>query len=339
MSRAPSFVCIYCKELGKKRAREHVIPRAFGRFGSLTPVLHCVCADCNNFFSGVFERDIYRSSPEALQRWKLGLKSPETKIQIDSRRVKLNARGGEFDGLRLDPITNDVEAQVVAKHRDTGAPAHLTLEDLKRMLPDDAKRKFDFSSNTLVVWDKGQYEQFSAELLRLGFMVSRRGESKFVPVVAGTKLSATLTASLDSKTARAMGKIAFNYLTIICGPDYVLRSEFDEMRDFIRHGKKTAESTVFISGMQENAGRRPPTKGISHFLTLHLHERRIVYGRVALFSGHTYHVALSMNASADDAPRHLFAGIGHRFLVKEKTIYPLTRDLLDSWNSTGQANT
>lgn len=333
MSRATPFVCIYCKEFGKNRGREHVVPKAFGTFGALTPVLQCVCSECNNFFSGAFEKDIYRSSPEALQRWKLGLKSSNTKGQIDSRRLKLNARGGEIDGLRLDPITNDVEAQVVARHHGTGEPAHLTLDDLRRLTPDQARQKYDFSSNTLVVWDANQHEQFSAELLRLGFMVNKRGKSRFIPMAAGTKLSATMTVALDSKTAQAMAKIAFNYLTITCGPDYALRTEFDEMRRFIRYGIKPVKSTVYASGMNEHAKRTPPTTGISHFLTLHIQDGKVVYARVALFSGYTYHAALSLNAPTDHAPKHLLAGFGHCFDVTKKTVRPIPAKILSRWNA------
>ncbi len=45
-------ICIYCRQTDPDRFRgvEHVIPQGFGRFGSETPTLDCVCDDCNCLF-------------------------------------------------------------------------------------------------------------------------------------------------------------------------------------------------------------------------------------------------------------------------------------------------
>src|SRR5690242_13142809 len=99
--RPPPDTCIYCRAGDKKFSREHVIPRAFGTFGGQTPVIDCVCEECNNFFSHEFEQDIAYGSLEAIQRFKHGLKPMETRGKIDTRRINLRARGGEIDGLRL----------------------------------------------------------------------------------------------------------------------------------------------------------------------------------------------------------------------------------------------
>jgi hypothetical protein len=323
--------CIYCGKSQKKLGREHVIPRAFGTFGELTPVLHCVCGDCNNFFSKEFEREVYRGSLEALQRWKRGLKSPGTKKEIDSRRVRLTAVGGEIDGLRLDPITNDVESQVEVRRLDTGELVQFTLEELRRLTPADAG-KFDFLKHKLCVSEPAHHEQFAAEFLRLGFLVDSRSELKSIPMPVGTRLSAKLAVSMDTKTARAMGKISFNYLALVCGSEFVLRPDFDSMRDFIRQGKLPAKATVIAAGMQENARRLSP-EHVAHFLTLHLDSQSTVYGRVIPFSGHTYHVALSMNFSPEAAPERLVSGIGHIFDFERKTVRPLPKAILDEWNT------
>ena len=40
-------------QVGELGDLEHVIPQGFGRFGSNTPTLDCVCDDCNAYFSAV----------------------------------------------------------------------------------------------------------------------------------------------------------------------------------------------------------------------------------------------------------------------------------------------
>lgn len=327
--------CIYCRSPITKHSSEHVIPQAFGTFGSKTPVLRCVCHDCNQLFSREFEREVYRSSLEALQRWKHGLKSGEPAEDVDGRRVSLKAAGGEFDGLRLNPVTNDIEAQVEFKRRDGGPSERFTLADLRRMRKEDLT-EFDLTlPHELIVWKKGQYEEFNAELKRLGYEVTYKGDSRKKNVPAGTNLGrGAMTVTMDQKLGRAMAKIAFNYLAFMCGGEFVLRPDFDPIRNFIRNNVPPPFSCIIAQGMQENADRGGFINDPSHFLLLCLQDRgSIVYGRVSLFSGHTYHVALCKFYSSLYIPAQLVSGIGHRFDVKKRHLEPLGRNVLEYLNS------
>jgi len=61
--------CIYCKRSGIPFSREHVIPQAFGTFGSKTVVLtDAVCAECNlRLGRELDEITLYKSAGIAIQ--------------------------------------------------------------------------------------------------------------------------------------------------------------------------------------------------------------------------------------------------------------------------------
>lgn len=68
--------CIYCRARTTAKRfsrRDHVIPKAFGRFeGNLT--VFCVCEDCNQWFGNNLELLLSRSSGEAVMRLLFGTK-------------------------------------------------------------------------------------------------------------------------------------------------------------------------------------------------------------------------------------------------------------------------
>lgn len=333
MRRIDSLECIYCRSAESPFAREHVIPEAFGTFGGTTPVLHCVCKRCNNLFSREFEQEVYRGSLDALSRWKFGLKPPESRDRIDGRRVKLEARGGKIDGLRLDPITNDIEAQIVVKRKADGQSVALTLQEFERLTPAEVA-ELDFHASKIVVWKPEQKQRFITALHRFspGLIGPVQGES--IQLLAGTRLSGEMIVSMDVKLGRAMAKISFNYLAHSMGASFALRSCFDEIRAFILRGilPNTPSGPVIASGMQANAERPRPEKPF-HILTLHHQSPAIVYGRVCLFSGHTYHIDLSRNCGAVDAPPLLARGFGHAFSPTEKNVHLIPQAVIDEWNS------
>jgi hypothetical protein len=60
--------CIYCRQTDSDRFRgvEHVIPQGFGRFGSETPTLDCVCDDCNAYFGRELDQLLTRDTYEGI---------------------------------------------------------------------------------------------------------------------------------------------------------------------------------------------------------------------------------------------------------------------------------
>jgi hypothetical protein len=56
--------CIYCPQTdpGRFRGVERVIPQGFGRFGSDTPTLDCVCDGCNAYFGRELDQLLTRDT-------------------------------------------------------------------------------------------------------------------------------------------------------------------------------------------------------------------------------------------------------------------------------------
>ncbi len=97
-------ICIYCRQTDPDRFRgvEHVIPQGFGRFGSETPTLDCVCDDCNAYFGRELDQLLTRDTYEGISRYSRGLLSSEARPQ---KRLSLTladpAEAGDFVGLRF----------------------------------------------------------------------------------------------------------------------------------------------------------------------------------------------------------------------------------------------
>ena len=58
-----------------------------------------------------------------------------------------------------------------------------------------------------------------------------------VPQLAGLRVTAEIEFTFDKMIARAVAKIAFNYLAKTQGADFVLPQDFDSVRRFIRHSE------------------------------------------------------------------------------------------------------
>ena len=102
-----SIPCIYCNgdDPEKFSGREHVIPQAFGTFGSQTPVLKCVCDDCNRHFGKELDLIHARDTLEGLLRYKHGIFSSENRQQ---RRLRFTLadedESGELVGAAVGGI-------------------------------------------------------------------------------------------------------------------------------------------------------------------------------------------------------------------------------------------
>jgi|SRR5712664_1514728 len=96
--------CIYCPQTDPARFHgvEHVIPQGFGRFGSNTPTLDCVCDDCNAYFGRELDQLLTRDTYEGISRYSRGQFSREARPQ---KRVSLAladaTEAGAFQGLRV----------------------------------------------------------------------------------------------------------------------------------------------------------------------------------------------------------------------------------------------
>lgn len=103
--------CIYCRTVGPESvfSTEHVIPKAFGTFGTDTLVLNnCVTSDCNQFFGDTLEVIVSRGSLEAIERFKGGLKPlvEIADVRLDRIACRL-AADDPFKGAKLVFVPTD----------------------------------------------------------------------------------------------------------------------------------------------------------------------------------------------------------------------------------------
>jgi hypothetical protein len=90
------MICIYCKKEGSPpKGVEHVIPKSFGKIGSKTPTLKCVCDDCNAFFATELDLRLARETLEGITRYKQGIFSSATRPQ-KTLRFTLGEEAGDF---------------------------------------------------------------------------------------------------------------------------------------------------------------------------------------------------------------------------------------------------
>lgn len=335
VQRDPNAPCIYCRGPVGARSREHVIPRAFGTFGHDTPILECVCVACNNYFSREFEQSVTRGGPEAIERYRHKLKPMAQRNELDGERVKLIARSGTLEGLRLDPLTKEIEPQVVLRQKVEGRWTSLALEDLKQLRPEQFQERYEVSppGMKLFLSDDSQFSTFQAEFRRLGFEIHKSDRFRKIPITPGQKIPSTYQFTLNHQTGRLMAKIAMNYLALVCSSEFVLRPDFDQVRNFIRRAETPAYRCVHLLGEPHFVREEQPSEPVAHFLTLGLlHGGSTIHARVALFSGATYHVFLCKYFSGLLHPHPLVAGVGHHFDFTRRSVRPLPRQLLETWN-------
>jgi hypothetical protein len=130
-------ICIYCRQTDPDRFRgvEHVIPQGFGRFGSDTPTLDCVCDDCNAYFGRELDQLLTRDTYEGISRYSRGRFSSQARPQ---KRVSLAladpGEAGAFQGLRVsvDGTTGQLMPLAAKFHITTSRQARTRSTSLAR---------------------------------------------------------------------------------------------------------------------------------------------------------------------------------------------------------------
>lgn len=259
--------CIYCsvEKTHVSFNREHVIHAAFGGFeGALTlvsPHDPAVCIDCNSAFSSSIDLAVTRDSVEAMLRLDSGLKSPLEVAELFRKSVRLQLPEENEFGLGALSVTlvptpdgSDVTVVPVPQvrfQRKTGGFKSMTE---KQLLASDPRMdaEIDAAAKKDLFWpsyDEGARERLIALLDKydLPFVP---GESFNPPPDQEADFEAHI--GLDRLIARAIAKIAFNYLAKMSGMSelsFVENRDFDPIRRFVRYGDGQPSSFVKIVEM------------------------------------------------------------------------------------------
>ncbi|HYB61885.1 MAG TPA: HNH endonuclease [Methylomirabilota bacterium] len=295
-------ICIYCRTTGTRFPKEHVIPKAFGRFRhNLT--LACVCGQCNATFGKDLELALTRDTIEALQRILLGIKSKNRSRRIGKARLDVRVTAaGDWYGARVavwrDESDGSVKAEPlpqVAFRKNGETEWHWFLEE--DLNEPQRWERFRVDAETKIVGQPAEViERILQKLTEGGLIFKKRGDFELhrgdVPVYA--------ERSLDEPILRAVTKIAFNFLAYVTDTDFALRSDFDPVRDYVCLGKRPPFAPVLISRtpiLFDESRFYRQTNG--HIVILDWNRANTgIVCLLSLFNQLTYHVALCPNYSA-----------------------------------------
>jgi HNH endonuclease len=327
--------CIYCKSKDGRFDREHVMPQAFGTFEPDSPVLNdCVCAECNNYFGRTLEFALSRDSMEAVLRLRHGIKPATEAKELPYRKLELKVgQPGPWLGatvvLEADRTGKAIEPvlvpQVAFKWRGESEWTWFLereLDDSSRLAPFRGAQPGTLEIRILVPL-QGDHERLVEKLRRLGIKFLKQGILE-QPMTVDGKIQLQIAAQVDDTIFRAIAKIAFNYAAWVHGAGFVLRSDFDDLRKYIRYRVQPrwapAVRPFKAPILADDMPHLRQTNG--HLVTFNWNYKQTgLVAQVSLFNAITYHVLFCIHYSGvwhDDMRR------GHHFDIEERTVTPLT---------------
>jgi len=326
--------CIYCSPIQPVEvpySREHVIPEAFGSFHNNLVLNEGVCKNCNQHFGNTIDLLFSRGSAEGLLRFDYQLKSPQETHKILKNRVSHSLeRDDRFDGLKMEFGGQDgrlvvfLVPQVGFPKIDGSKYVYLSeneLNDLSTPLPEGIDKDRGF----LLFNSEATEERLNHALKKRGIVFNNTIEEDQLPLQTGEEVDVKITAIVDEMILRCIAKISFNYLTKSAGIDFVVTSQFDPIRNYIRHGHRPNYEIVrptdtpipiFNSlGVSQKVG---------HIITVDWpsNSERIL-GQVSLFNFSTYEIILSSRYSGIWRP----VRSGHLFNLRDRKILRLSKAL------------
>lgn len=247
--------CIYCPQTdpGRFRGVEHVIPQGFGRFGSKTPTLDCVCDDCNAYFGREFDQLLTRDTYEGISRYSRGQFSSQTRPQ---KRVSLAfadpAEAGDFLGLRVsvDGTTGCLmppTAQFHIHNFTTGKDEVYFVPQIATLALPEADYGKPGANSEKGTWrckifapSREEHDAIVEALQRAG--IDFRPGTPFQNTWASEtgkppSFLVKITSEIDKPHKRAIAKILMNFVTFHLGRDEALRPRWDFLRRYVRDGE------------------------------------------------------------------------------------------------------
>lgn len=245
--------CIYCKNQNPENFKgvEHVIPQSFGKFGSKTPTLKCVCDECNAYFAKELDLLLARDTLEGVTRSKKGIvsgaKNPPKSITFKLEEIPEN---GEFGGALLggpDPVTGQhrpLLPQFWIMNIQTESWERYRLDEIKNIIISDEKYgPTTPGSRKMKVMGPSQekYNDVLAELkkynipFRVTDMLDEIPFLKDIDPEGKVIVRGTIDGKLSKAHRRAFAKVLFNFATYYIGQEETLKPDWDEARNFIRH--------------------------------------------------------------------------------------------------------
>lgn len=249
--------CIYClRDLPEDCFnREHVVPQQLGSFENC-PILRTVCAECNSYFGNSLELAFGRDRIEAVSRLRHGQKRLEEFDGFKGERLKFvvpsNLASG---GVILEPAASPDGSEIVMLlppqvgvklEGETEFHYHteeeLTGEGIERLPPPNEKVNIRF-----LAADDAGVERIRDLVLTRFPKFREEGKLDIPPPerIEG-KMLVEIKSKVDRLLARAIAKIAFNYMAFHAGASFALSANFGPSRRFIRYDEGGEDWREFV---------------------------------------------------------------------------------------------
>ncbi|MGH7612492.1 MAG: HNH endonuclease [Gemmatimonadales bacterium] len=304
--------CIYCTRTDPSCGfhREHVVPEALGTFekGDVITLTEEVCAECNQYFGDTLELFLNRDSAEATLRFRYGLKDPVDVHKFFRHRVqaRMPRDGSQFGGAYLDFVPPpagqiepyvDIVPQFGFERRDGKGWEYFTEQEFKDE-PNWPKRiATDLGPQRVILYNSDDSKRRLWKLTEERLPLNNPQETQGIKPFSSDRVNAEVELTFDKVLARAVAKIAFNYLTKVHGAALALRPEFDAVRQFVRYDQgKPPDFVDFRTApvLRDFSGKELPPRG--HLLTVGWDKNgKDILARVSPFQYMMYIVRLGVN--------------------------------------------
>ncbi|MCX5869636.1 MAG: hypothetical protein NTY00_03160 [Deltaproteobacteria bacterium] len=297
------FYCLQDKPPNKYKKREHVIPQCLGRFSPDNLILYnCVCDECNQFFGDKLEIFLGRDSYESIERKKHGIE-PKKPLK-NKRRVKSKIIDGEWKGAIVEEAKADKPGEIGISYPIQAGFYNKFMNEYIYYEPKDIpsaeqleKEGYDLKTAKMFA-DESELPQLIEILKNKGINISTKNDL----IQPNPPVGSVLVESeviIDRTIARALSKIAFNYLAYVAGSKIVLRDEFNGIRQFIRFDEGDLKkyfsvnvSPILHDNQKIQKFNTQITQG--HLINVEWHKDAIV-SKVSPFNSYTYAVLLCSN--------------------------------------------
>jgi hypothetical protein len=304
-----------------------VIPQAFGRFSPGNLILHDqVCGDCNGYFGRHLELFLARDSLEGLQRLRHKM-YPKDSLK-KPRRVQIKIAEGKWKGVIVAASPSGQYGQIGLERPIQAGFFNQTTQEYDYFLPEDVPKqeeleKRGYDTKGKMVWllaeEKSELEPLMELLKSKGIDLSPK-DRLLKEKDSGTDVLVFTEITIDSTIFRALAKIAFNYLVFVAGREFVLSRDFNEIRDFIRNGRRDRREFFVVNSApilyEDQKYGIQTTQG--HLMTVGWQGADLIC-KISLFNFKTYIVRLCHNFSGIWRPIRS----GHHFDIETKTVSEL----------------
>jgi hypothetical protein len=296
-------VCIYCR-VGADQPfakPEHVLPQSFGKFEQ-NFTLHRVCDACNQTMGDQLEVFFGRDTAEGFQRLLFGLKPQSEARQIRGKRLEFRIlQKGPYEGAYVQLTHNEKQGLTVSlvpqvAFRHPAGDEWVWFRE--RELTEESVTRYRRHTESRVFGSIEDMARIQAKLSELGV---HAGDGLIAgdPELPGSEVDVQVTYTIDEIVLRTIAKIAFNYVAYVTNdiPDFILHSEFDAVRRYIRYGEDPGRSVVrgtTAKILDRDTKQFKITHG--HILTVDWRPEGFVVCHVSLFNGLTYRVYLTRGA-------------------------------------------